>query len=122
MLTTELHEATVAFARALRSAPAVTAYHAAAAALDADPAAPALLDELRARQAAVQGHQFAGATPQSVDVEGLRAAQAAVRANERIIASMRATNEVKAFLPKVGATVTAALGADYGRLVAPTSC
>ena len=52
----------------------------------------------------------------------MRLCQAAVRGNEAIMAHLRATNEVKAYLPAVAREVSAALGADYGSLVAPTSC
>ena len=38
------------------------------------------------------------------------------------MAHLRATNDVKAFLPDVAREVSAALGADYASLIAPTSC
>jgi hypothetical protein len=38
------------------------------------------------------------------------------------MAHLRATNDVKAYLPVVARTVSAALGADYASLIAPTSC
>ena len=52
MLSTELHEATVEFARALRQAPAVATYRVAVEALDADPAAQGLMADLRKHQGA----------------------------------------------------------------------
>jgi len=38
------------------------------------------------------------------------------------MAHLRATNDVKVYLPSVAREVSAALGADYGSLVAPASC
>ncbi len=38
------------------------------------------------------------------------------------MAHLRATNDVKAFLPTVATEVSRALGTDYARLIAPTSC
>ena len=48
--------------------------------------------------------------------------QADVRASEVIMAHLRATNEVKAFLPLVATEISRALGTDYAKLIAPTSC
>ena len=39
-----------------------------------------------------------------------------------IMAHLRATNDVQAYLPTVVAEVSAALGADYASLIAPASC
>ena len=52
----------------------------------------------------------------------MRLCQAAVRGNEAIMAHLRATNDVKVYLPAVAREVSAALGTDYGSLIAPTSC
>jgi hypothetical protein len=38
------------------------------------------------------------------------------------MAHLRATNDVKAYLPIVARTVSAALGADYASLIAPSGC
>jgi cell fate (sporulation/competence/biofilm development) regulator YlbF (YheA/YmcA/DUF963 family) len=122
MLTTEIHEATVEFARSLRQAPAVGAYRAAQAALDADPGAQALMAELRHLQQAFIETQQRGETPAPDAMDALRLCQADVRANEVIMAHLRATSEVKAFLPGVASEVSRALGTDYARLIAPTSC
>ena len=122
MLTTEIHEATVEFARSLRQAPAVGAYRAAQAALDADPGAQALMDRLRHHQQAFIETQQRGETPAPGAMDALRLCQADVRANEVIMAHLRATSEVKAFLPGVAGEVSRALGTDYARLIAPTSC
>lgn len=122
MLRTEDHEAVEDFTRALRQTPAVAAHREAQAALDRDDAARALLDELRDRQLAFAAAQRAGASADPDVVDGLRACQARVRANEVIMAHLRATNEVKAFLPTVAAEISRALGTDYAKLVAPTSC
>ena len=122
MLTTEIHEATVEFARSLRHAPAVGAYRAAQAALDADPGARALLDKLRHLQQAFIETQQRGETPAPDAMDALRLCQADVRANEVIMAHLRATSEAKAFLPGVASEVSRALGTDYARLIAPTSC
>ena len=122
MLSTDLHEATVEFARALRQAPAVAAYRAAADALDADIAAQLLMADLRKEQMSFARTQKAGLTPSQAEIDQLRHYQAAVRSNEVIMGHLRATNDVKAFLPTVALEVSGALGADYAKLIAPTSC
>jgi cell fate (sporulation/competence/biofilm development) regulator YlbF (YheA/YmcA/DUF963 family) len=122
MLSTELNEAAVEFGRALRQAPAVAAYRAATDALDADPAAQGLLADLRERQTSFSRMQQAGLTPSQEQIDRLRLAQSAIRANETIMAHLRAANEVKAYLPTVAAQVSAALGTDFGAQVAQTSC
>ena len=122
MLTTEIHEAAVEFGRSLRQAPAVGAYRAAQAALDADPDAQALMAELRHLQQAFIEAQQRGETPAPDAMDALRLCQADVRANEVIMAHLRATSDVKGFLPGVASEVSRALGTDYARLIAPTSC
>jgi len=122
MLTTEIHEAAVEFGRALRQAPAVAAYRVAGYALDADPVAQGLMADLRARQAAVVRLHQADKSASQEQLEALRHCQNDVRANATIMAHLRATNDVKAFLPTVAREVSGALGADYGNLIAPTSC
>ena len=122
MLSTELHEAAVEFGRTLRQAPAVATYRVAAETLDADLAAQGLMADLRRQQATYVRTQQAGLTPSQEQVDQLRLCQAAVRANQTIMAHLRATNDVKGFLPDVAREVSAALGADYASLIAPTSC
>jgi cell fate (sporulation/competence/biofilm development) regulator YlbF (YheA/YmcA/DUF963 family) len=122
MLSTEIHEAAVEFGRSLRGAPAVTAYRAAQAALEADPAALELMADLRRLQQAFIEAQQRGETPAPQAMDALRLCQADVRRNEVIMAHLRATNDVKAFLPGVATEVSRALGTDYARLIAPTSC
>ena len=122
MLSTEINEAAVEFGRALRQAPAVAIYRVAADALDADPVAQGLLADLREHQVSLARTQRAGLTPSQEQIDRMRLCQAAVRGNEAIMAHLRATNEVKTYLPAVAREVSAALGADYSSLVAPTSC
>ena len=122
MLSTEINEAALEFGRALRGAPAVAIYRIAAEALEADPFAQGLLADLREHQGNLTCTQRAGLTPGREQIERMRLCQAAVRGNEAIMAHLRATNEVKAYLPTVARTVSAALGADYPSLVAPASC
>jgi cell fate (sporulation/competence/biofilm development) regulator YlbF (YheA/YmcA/DUF963 family) len=122
MLSTDINEAAVEFGRALRLAPAVAIYRVAADALDADPVAQGLLADLREHQVSLARTQRAGLTPSREQIDRLRLCQAAVRGNEAIMVHLRATNDVKAYLPAVAREVSAALGADYGSLVAPTSC
>jgi cell fate (sporulation/competence/biofilm development) regulator YlbF (YheA/YmcA/DUF963 family) len=122
MLSTEINEAAVAFGRALRGAPAVAIYRLAAEALEADPVAQGLLANLREHQGNLARTQRAGLTPGQEQIERMRLCQAAVRGNEMIMAHLRASNDVKAYLPIVARTVSAALGADYASLIAPTSC
>lgn len=122
MLSTEIHEAATELGRSLRQAPAVSAYRAAEEALAADPGAQALMTELRRLQQAFIEAQRRGETSASEATEALRRCQADVRANAVIMAHLRATNDVKAFLPLVATEVTRALGTDYGRFIAPTSC
>ncbi len=122
MLSTEIHETTLELARALRHAPALTAFSAAVAALAADPVAQGLLADLREHQTRLTRTQQAGLTPSQEQIDRFRLCQAAVRANVPIMAHLRATSEVKAFLPGVARAISAALGADYASLVAPTTC
>jgi cell fate (sporulation/competence/biofilm development) regulator YlbF (YheA/YmcA/DUF963 family) len=122
MLSTDINEAAVEFGRALRQAPAVAIYRVAADALDADPVAQGLLADLREHQGSLARTQRAGLTPSQEQIDRMRLCQAAVRGNEAIMAHLRATNDVKAYVPIVAREVSAALGADYGSLVAPTSC
>ena len=122
MLSTEINEAAVEFGRALRQAPAVAIHRIAAEALEADPVAQGLLAELREQQGTLARTQRAGLTPSQEQVDRTRLCQAAVRGNEAIMAHLRATNDVKAYLPIVARTISAALGADYASLITPTSC
>ena len=122
MLHTELHQATLEFARALRHAPAVAAYRAAAETLDADPGAQALLAEVRTQQSTLVRLQQNGLSPTQLQIDAFRQSQAAIRESETIMASLRTTNDVKAFLPVVARYVTRSLGFDYAQLVAPQSC
>ena len=122
MLSTDLHEAAVEFGRALRQAPAVAIYRAAADALAADLPAQQLMADLREQQGNLTRTQQAGLTPSREQIDKLRLCQAAVRANTAIMAHLRATNDVKAFLPAVALEVSSALGSDYGSLVAQSSC
>jgi len=122
MLSTEIHEAAVEFGRALRHAPAVVAYRVAQEALDADPNARALVDELRYVQQSFIEVQQEGGTPAPEAMETLRMVQADVRASEVIMAHLRATSDMKAFLPLAATEVSRALGTDYPKLIVPTSC
>ena len=122
MLSTEINEAAVEFARALRGAPAVAICRLAAEALEADPVAQGLLAELREHQGNLARTQRAGLTPSQEQIDRTRLCQATIRGNQAIMAHLRATNDVKAYLPVVGRAVSAVLGADYASLVAPTSC
>jgi cell fate (sporulation/competence/biofilm development) regulator YlbF (YheA/YmcA/DUF963 family) len=122
MLSTEVNEAAVEFGRALRGAPAVAIYRIATEALEADPVAQGLLAELREHQGNLARTQRAGLTPSQEQIDRTRLCQATIRGNQAIMAHLRATNEMKAYLPTVARTVSAALGADYASLVAPTSC
>jgi len=123
MLNTDLHDAALAFSRALRQAPAVAAYRAAADALAADPSAQQVLAALQVPQASYVRTQQAGLTPSQEQVDQLRQSQAAVRANEVLMNHLRATNAVKTFLPIAAREVSSALGADYANLIAaPTGC
>jgi cell fate (sporulation/competence/biofilm development) regulator YlbF (YheA/YmcA/DUF963 family) len=122
MLSTDLHEASVEFARALRQAPAVAIYGFAVAALDADPVAQGLLADVREHQESLARMQRSGLMATREQIDQLRLCQAAAQANQMIMAHLRATNDVKAYLPTVVREVSAALGADYASLIAPPSC
>ena len=123
MLTTDLHDAALAFGRALRQAPAVAAYRAAADAFEADRSAPQVMAALQAAQASYQRTKQTGLTLSHEQVDQLRRSQAAVRSNEVIMNHLRATNTIKTYLPVAAAKVSAALGADYASLIAPpASC
>jgi cell fate (sporulation/competence/biofilm development) regulator YlbF (YheA/YmcA/DUF963 family) len=122
MLSTDLHEAAVEFGQALRRAPAVAAYRAAADAFGADVPAQLLMADLREHQESLARTQRTGLTPSREQIDRLRLCQAAVRGSTAIMAHLQATNDVKAFLPAVALEVSAALGTDYASLVAPGSC
>lgn len=122
MLDNELHQAALEFARTLRHAPAVAAYRAATDALDADPGAQALLADVREQQSTLVRMQQTGLSPTQLQIDAFRRSQELVRASETIMASLRATNEVKAFLPVVAKHLSRSLGFDYAQLVAPQSC
>jgi cell fate (sporulation/competence/biofilm development) regulator YlbF (YheA/YmcA/DUF963 family) len=66
--------------------------------------------------------QQTGISPTQLQIDALRRSQAALRDCETIMASLRATDEVKAFLPTVAQSVSRSLGFDYAQLVAPQSC
>ncbi|MGZ8514821.1 MAG: YlbF family regulator [Candidatus Limnocylindrales bacterium] len=122
MLRTELYEAAVYLGRALRRAPAVAVYRAATEAFEADPDAKELIAQLRERQSTVILLQRGGGAATQEQLDVLRQCQMSVRANQTIMAHLRATNDVKAFLPAVAGEVSVALGADYVSLIAPTAC
>ena len=122
MLSTEMLEATEGFARVVRQSPAVVAYHAARAAFEADQQAQALMAELRLAQQAFVAAQQRGETILPEVIEALRTRQADVRGSEVIVAHLRTTNDIKAFLPRVAAEVTRSLGTDYAKLIAPSGC
>ncbi len=122
MLSTTLQDAAVEFGLALRQAPSVAAYRAAADALERDPIAQGLLADLRGRQLELARLQQAGLAASQPQIDTLRLCQDAVRTSATIMAYLRASNEVKVFLPSAAAHVSAALGVDYGNLAAPASC
>jgi cell fate (sporulation/competence/biofilm development) regulator YlbF (YheA/YmcA/DUF963 family) len=122
MLDNELREATLEFARALRHAPAVVAFRAATDALEADLTAQAILATMQEQQSNLVRLQEVGLSPTQAQIDVFRESQAAIRASETIMASLRTTNEVKTFLPVAARSITRSLGFDYAQLVAPQSC
>ena len=122
MLDTQLQQATLEFARTLRHAPAVAAYRIASAALDADPGAQSLVADVREQQLTLARMQQSGLSPTQLQIDAFRRSQDSVRSSQTIMASLRTTNEVKAFLPVVAQYLSRSLGFDYAQLVAPTSC
>jgi len=122
MLDQALHQATLDFAGTLQHAPAVAAYRGATEALEADPGAQSLLADMREQQSTLVRLQQSGESPTQAQIDAFRRSQEAIRANETIMAHLRATSEVKAFLPVAARRVTASLGFDYAQIVAPKSC
>ncbi len=122
MLDNELRSATLEFARALGHAPAVAAFRAATDALEADLTAQAILATMQEQQSNLVRLQEAGLSPTQAQIDAFRESQAAIRASETIMASLRTTNEIKTFLPVVARYITRSLGFDYAQLVAPQSC
>jgi cell fate (sporulation/competence/biofilm development) regulator YlbF (YheA/YmcA/DUF963 family) len=122
MLDNELHQAALEFARTLRHAPAVAAYRAATEALDADPGAQALLADVHEQQLTLVRMQRTGLSPTQLQIDAFRRSQELVRASETVMASLRTTNEAKAFLPVVAQYLSKSLGFDYAQLVATQSC
>ena len=122
MLDNELHQAALEFARTLRHAPVVAAYRAATEALDADPGAQALLADVHEQQLTLVRMQRTGLSPTQLQIDAFRRSQELVRASETVMASLRTTNEAKAFLPVVAQYLSKSLGFDYAQLVATQSC
>ena len=122
MLDTALHAAATEFALALRQAPALVAYRAADAALAADTDAQAILSAVREQQHSIGQLQAAGLAPTQAQVDALRGHQAALRDCATLMAYLRATNEARAFLPKVAARVTAESGIEFARFAAGSTC
>lgn len=122
MLSTTLNEAAVEFGLALRQAPAVSALRAATEALEADPAAQRLLADLREHQLTLARLQQSGLQASQEQIDALRLCQAAVRTNLAIMTHLRATNDMKAYLPLVAARIGESLGTDYAALIASTTC
>ncbi len=110
------------FGRALAHAPAVVAYRTTTAALEADAGAQALLADLRSQQMTLVRMQQTGISPSASQLEAFRLCQANVRGSETIMAQLRATNDVKAFLPVAARHITGVLGFDYAQIVAPQTC
>ena len=100
----------------------MAAYRIASAALDADPGAQALVADVRNQQLTLARMQQSGLSPTQLQIDAFRRSQDSVRSSETIMASLRTTNEVKAFLPVVAQYLSRSLGFDYAQLVAPTSC
>jgi cell fate (sporulation/competence/biofilm development) regulator YlbF (YheA/YmcA/DUF963 family) len=121
MLSTDLHDAAMAFSRALREAPAVAAYSAATDALAEDRGAQQAMIALQGAQASYLRTQQAGSPPSQEQMDQLRASQDAVRTSAVLMNHIRATNAVKAYLPITAGEVSTALGADYASLIAPAS-
>ena len=122
MLDATIQEAALDLGRALRQMPAVSAFRRATEALDADRGAQELLADLREQQGTLARLQRSGLAVSQQQIDSFRLCQQAVQANPTIMAHLRASNEVRPFLPAVGAQISATLGLDYGRLVANSSC
>lgn len=121
MLSPELRNAAESFGQALRQAPAVATYMAATAALADDLKAQQTILALQGPQESVLNAQRSGTEPTQEQLDQLRAAQAAVRSNETIMNHLRATSAVKTYLPTAANEVSAALGADYANMIAPSA-
>lgn len=119
MLSTTLSEAADRLGRALSQTPVLAAFRAASDALDKDEAAQRLLADLGERQDHLRRLQQAGLAPSQTQIDAFRLCQAAIRANETVMAHLRATNATRAYLPAVAARISATLGTDFGRLAAP---
>jgi cell fate (sporulation/competence/biofilm development) regulator YlbF (YheA/YmcA/DUF963 family) len=122
MLSTEINEAAVEFGRALRAAPAVAIYRIAAEALEADPVAQGLLADLRDHQRSLARTQRAGLTPGREQIDRMRLCQAAVRATIGRYAFTSFIARRCAMIASFPRTASAALGADYASLIAPSGC
>ena len=122
MLDQVLHQATLGFARTLRHAPAVAACQSATETLEADHGAQAILADMREHESTFVRLQQSGQSPTQAQIDAFRRSQEAIRGCEMIMAHLRATNDVKAFLPVVARRITASLGFDYAQIVAPKGC
>lgn len=122
MLSTTLREAADQFGQVLSRAPILATLRAATDALEGDPVARDLLANLNERRGELVRLQQAGLTPSQLQINSFRVCQAAISSSETIMAHLRAANAAKAYLPTIAAEVSAALGADFGRLAAPETC
>ena len=114
-VSAEFLRAARALGKTLKQTPPLYSYADAAANLDADGDATALLDELAHAQAALRSGQAASGDALA-ETTRLRALQNAAQANATIAAYLRAQQAVQNFLPQVNQAIGEQLGIDFAAL------
>lgn len=120
-LRPELKQAAQALGNALKNTPPLRAYAEAAAKMEADAQATALLDELQRVQSDIRVRQSNGGVTQA-DITRLRELQYQVQTHPTIAAFIEAQQNATAFLPEVNQEISQLLGIDFASLAAPASC
>ncbi len=120
-LRPELKQAAQALGNALKNTPPLRAYAEAAAKMEADAQATALLDELQRVQSDIRIRQSNGGVTQA-DITRLRKLQYQVQTHPTIAAFIEAQQNATAFLPEVNQEISQLLGIDFASLAAPASC
>jgi cell fate (sporulation/competence/biofilm development) regulator YlbF (YheA/YmcA/DUF963 family) len=120
-LRPELKQAAQNLGNALKNTPPLRAYADAAAKMEADAQATALLDELQRAQSDVRVRQSNGGVTQD-DIARLRQLQYQVQTHPTIAAFIEAQQEATAYLPQVNQEISQLLGIDFASLGRVNTC
>jgi cell fate (sporulation/competence/biofilm development) regulator YlbF (YheA/YmcA/DUF963 family) len=120
-LRPEVKQAAQNLGNALKNTPLLRAYAEAAAKMEADAQATALLDELQRVQSDIRVRQSQGGVTRA-DIASLRELQYRVQTHPTISAFLDAQQDAKAFMPEVNQEISQLLGIDFASVAAPASC